>query len=290
MSATSNTAAGFPSLAKKTWIFAIIRGVLAIIFGLIALFAPIATAVVLAIFIGAWAIVDGVFDIIEAIRHRGSSSMALRIVWGAVSILFGILVLVWPGMSLGVLVIFVGIWAIIIGVLEIMASIRHRAVPNSGWVWGIIGGALAILFGILVLIRPGAGLVSIIWIIGIWPSSGASHSSFSASNSARPPTPPRPVQVHPLEPPGTTSGAGAGSLGHAKSPGPSPRSRALLPGVLRRFGMSPLVYVTRAGVVIAALRRSPPWVTVEADLLAIDHVRDADDADERHRESDEDGD
>ena len=151
MSATSNSAAGFPSLAKKTWIFAIIRGVLAIIFGLIALFAPIATAVVLAIFIGAWAIVDGVFDIIEAIRHRGSSSMALRIVWGAVSILFGILVLVWPGMSLGILVIFVGIWAIIIGVLEIMASIRHRAAPNSGWVWGIIGGALAILFGILAL-------------------------------------------------------------------------------------------------------------------------------------------
>jgi uncharacterized membrane protein HdeD (DUF308 family) len=94
--------------------------------------------------------------------------MALRIVLGAVSILFGILVLVWPGMSLGILVIFVGIWAIIIGVLQIMASVRHRAVPNSGWVWGIIGGALAILFGILVLIRPGTGLVSIIWIVGIW--------------------------------------------------------------------------------------------------------------------------
>jgi uncharacterized membrane protein HdeD (DUF308 family) len=149
-------------------IFAIIRGVLGIIFGLIALFAPIATAVVLAIVIGVWAIVDGVFDIVEAIRHRGSSSMALRIVLGAVSILFGILVLAWPGMSLGILVIFVGVWAIIIGILQIMASVRHRAVPNSGWVWGIIGGALAILFGILVLIRPGAGLVSIIWIIGIW--------------------------------------------------------------------------------------------------------------------------
>ena len=168
MSATSNTAADFPGLAKKIWIFAIIRGVLGIIFGLIALFAPIATAVVLAIVIGAWAIVDGVFDIVEAIRHRGSSSMALRIVLGAVSILFGILVLVWPSMSLGILVIFVGIWAIIIGVLQIMTSIRHRALPNSGWVWGIIGGALAILFGILVLIRPGAGLVSIIWIIGVW--------------------------------------------------------------------------------------------------------------------------
>jgi uncharacterized membrane protein HdeD (DUF308 family) len=94
--------------------------------------------------------------------------MGLRIVLGAVSILFGILVLVWPSMSLGILVIFVGIWAIIVGVLQIMASVRHRALPNSGWVWGIIGGALAILFGMLVLIRPGAGLVSIIWIIGIW--------------------------------------------------------------------------------------------------------------------------
>ena len=170
MSATMppNTAAGFPSLAKKIWIFAIIRGVLAIIFGLIALFSPIATAVALAIVIGAYAIVNGVFDIIEAIRHRGSSSMVFRIVLGAVSILFGILVLVWPGISLAILVIMVGIWAIIIGIIQIVASVRHRAVPHSGWVWGIIGGALSILFGILVLIWPGTGLVSIIWIVGIW--------------------------------------------------------------------------------------------------------------------------
>src|SRR6188472_3768890 len=168
MSATLNTTTDFPSLAKKIWIFAIIRGVLGIIFGLIALFAPIDTAVVLAIVIGAWAIVDGVFDIIEAIRHRGSSSMALRIVLGAVSILFGILVLVWPGMSLAILAVFVGIWAIVIGILQVMASVGHRAAPNSGWVWRVIGGALAILFGVLVLIRPGTGLVTIIWIIGIW--------------------------------------------------------------------------------------------------------------------------
>ena len=170
MSATMppNTAAGFPSLAKKIWIFAIIRGVLAIIFGLIALFSPIATALALAIVIGVYAIVNGVFDIIEAIRHRGSSSMVLRIVLGVVSILFGMLVLVWPGISLAILVIMVGIWAIIIGILQIVSSVRHRAIPNSGWVWGIIGGALSILFGILVLICPGTCLVTIILIIGIW--------------------------------------------------------------------------------------------------------------------------
>ena len=167
-SLSSNTAADFPGLAKKIWVFAIVRGVLAIIFGLIALFAPIATAIVLAILIGVFAIVTGVFDIIEAIRHRGSSSMVLRIVLGAVSILFGILVLIWPGISLAILVIMVGVWAIVTGILQVMSSVRHRAIPDSGWVWGIIGGALTILFGIVVLIWPRTGLVAIIWIIGIW--------------------------------------------------------------------------------------------------------------------------
>jgi uncharacterized membrane protein HdeD (DUF308 family) len=167
-SLSPNTAAGFPGLAKKIWIFAIIRGVLAIIFGLIAFFGPVATAIALAIVIAVFAIVAGVFDIIEAIRHRGSSSMVLRIVLGAVSILFGILVLVWPGISLAILLITVGVWAIITGILQIMSSIRHRTVPESGWVWGLIGGAVTILFGVLVLIWPATGLVTIIWIIGIW--------------------------------------------------------------------------------------------------------------------------
>jgi uncharacterized membrane protein HdeD (DUF308 family) len=62
----------------------------------------------------------------------------------------------------------VGVWAIITGILQVMSSVRHRAVPDSGWVWGIVGGALTILFGVLVLIWPSAGLVTIIWIIGIW--------------------------------------------------------------------------------------------------------------------------
>jgi uncharacterized membrane protein HdeD (DUF308 family) len=61
----------------------------------------------------------------------------------------------------------VGTWAIISGILQIMSAVRHRAVSNSEWVWGIIGGALSILFGILVLIWPRIGLVTIIWIIGI---------------------------------------------------------------------------------------------------------------------------
>jgi len=64
--------------------------------------------------------------------------------------------------------VFDAVGSIVIGIIQIMASVRRRAVPHSGWVWGVIGGALSILFGVLVLVWPNAGLVSIIWIIGIW--------------------------------------------------------------------------------------------------------------------------
>ena len=168
MSATPNTATGFPSLAKKIWIFAIIRGVLGIIFGLIALFAPIATAVVLAIVIGVWAIVDGVFDIVEAIRHRGSSSMALRIVLGAVKHPLRDPRPCLAGMSLGILVIFVGVWAIIIGILQIIASVGIAPYPTADGSGASSAAHWQSCSASWLLIRPGAGLVSIIWIIGIW--------------------------------------------------------------------------------------------------------------------------
>ena len=120
-----------PRLGKEDLDFAIIRGVLAIIFGLIAFFAPIATAIALAIVIGVFAIVTGVFDIIEAIASRDVLDGAPHRA-GRVSILFGILVLVWPGISLAIFVILVGVWAIVTGVLQVMSSVRHRAVPTAG--------------------------------------------------------------------------------------------------------------------------------------------------------------
>ena len=131
-------------IAGRSWIWSIVRGVAAIIFGLIAFVAPIATAFALALVIGLFAIVDGIVDIVDAIRHRGSAGMASRIVLGAVSIVFGLLVLLWPGLSLEVLVIIVGIWAIVAGILQIVASVGHRGVPGSGWVWGLVAGILTV--------------------------------------------------------------------------------------------------------------------------------------------------
>jgi uncharacterized membrane protein HdeD (DUF308 family) len=165
------TALSGPSLkeaAGRSWIWSIVRGVLGVVFGLIALLAPIATAFALALVIGLFAIIDGIVDLVDAIRYRGSSGMAGRIVLGVVSILFGLAMLFWPGVSLEVLVVIVGIWAIVAGILQIVVSVGHRGVAQRGWVWGLVAGILTILFGVLVLFSPRSGLVTLIWILGIY--------------------------------------------------------------------------------------------------------------------------
>jgi uncharacterized membrane protein HdeD (DUF308 family) len=160
--------AQYAEIAKGAWIWAVVRGVLAIIFGIIAMVSPIGTAVVLAVVIGIFAIVDGIVDLVDAIRHRGTSGVGLRVFLGIVSLLFGIIILVWPGKTLAFMVILIAIWSILIGALQIISNISIRKEAPGAWVWGVVAGAIGVIFGILVLVWPGIGLVSLIWLIGIW--------------------------------------------------------------------------------------------------------------------------
>ncbi|HET9649206.1 MAG TPA: HdeD family acid-resistance protein [Microlunatus sp.] len=158
----------FAPVAKRAWIWSIVRGVLAIIFGILALVWPLQTAVALAILVGIFALVDGVVDIVDAIRFRGSPGVGVRVFLGIVSLLFGALVLFWPQISLGVLVILVAIWSILIGSLQIIANVSMRKESGRSWVWGVIAGAIGVIFGIVVLIAPKAGVITLVWLLGIW--------------------------------------------------------------------------------------------------------------------------
>jgi uncharacterized membrane protein HdeD (DUF308 family) len=160
--------AQYAEIAKGAWIWAVVRGVFLILFGIVAMVLPIGTAVVLAVVIGIFAVVDGIIDLIDAIRHRGASGVGLRVFLGIVSLLFGIIILVWPGKTLGFMVILIAIWSILIGVLQIVANISIRKEAPGAWVWGVVSGALGVIFGILLLVWPGIGLVTLIWLIGIW--------------------------------------------------------------------------------------------------------------------------
>ncbi|MDN5763188.1 MAG: HdeD family acid-resistance protein [Microlunatus sp.] len=168
MLSPSTVSEQYAQIAKGAWVWAVVRGAVAIVFGIVAMLAPLTTAVVLAIIIGIFAIVDGIVDLVDAIRHRGSPGVGLRVVLGVISLLFGIIILVWPGKTLGFMVILIAIWAIAIGVLQIVSNLSIRSEAGGAWIWGVIAGALGVVFGILVLFNLTIGLAALIWLLGIW--------------------------------------------------------------------------------------------------------------------------
>jgi len=137
--------AQYAEIAKGAWIWAVVRGALLIVFGIVAMVVPIGTALVLAVVIGIFAIVDGIIDLIDAIRHRGTSGVGLRVFLGIVSLLFGIVILVWPGKTIGFMVILIAIWAILIGALQIVANVSIRKEAPGAWVWGVVAGAIGLI-------------------------------------------------------------------------------------------------------------------------------------------------
>lgn len=158
----------YAEIAKGAWIWAVLRGAIAILFGIVAMASPITTAIVLATVIGVFAVVDGIVDLVDAIRHRGTPGVGLRVFLGVISLLFGLILLVWPGKTIGFVVILIAIWSIAIGLLQIFANVGIRKQAPGAWVWGVIAGALGVVFGILVLFNLGTGLVVLIWMLGIW--------------------------------------------------------------------------------------------------------------------------
>lgn len=170
MSTLSNNpiAVQYAEIARGAWIWAVVRGALAIVFGIVALTSPITTAIVLAVVIGVFAVVDGVIDLIDAIRHHGAPGVGLRVFLGVISLLFGLIILIWPGKTLGFLVVLIAIWSILIGVLQIVANVSIRKDAPGAWIWGAVSGAIGLIFGIVVLFNLGIGLVALIWLIGIW--------------------------------------------------------------------------------------------------------------------------
>lgn len=164
----SSISADYARIAKGAWIWAVVRGVCAILFGIIAMVAPLTTALALAIVIGVFAVLDGIIDLVDAIRHRGTAGVGLRVFLGVISLLFGLILLVWPGKTIGFMVILIAIWSIVIGVLQIVANVGIRKESGSAWIWGVVSGALGVIFGILVLFNLSIGLVTLIWLLGIW--------------------------------------------------------------------------------------------------------------------------
>jgi uncharacterized membrane protein HdeD (DUF308 family) len=144
-----------------------LRGLVAILFGLAALFWPGLILAVLIVFFGLYALVDGILAIIAALRSSGRGMRRpLLLIEGIIGILFGILALFLPGLTALTLVYFVAFWAILSGIARIvMAVMLRREIENE---WSIaLSGVLSVILGIVLLFLPGAGLLAYTWLVGI---------------------------------------------------------------------------------------------------------------------------
>jgi uncharacterized membrane protein HdeD (DUF308 family) len=154
-------------LSRYWWAF-IIRGVVAILFGLAAWFWPGLTLTALIIVFGAYALVDGIFAVIAGISsYSENQRWWAEVLVGIVSIVAGIITWAWPGLTALVLLYFIASWAIITGVFEIWAAVQLRRSIENEWLLGLSGLA-SLIFGILLFIFPGAGALGILWLIGFY--------------------------------------------------------------------------------------------------------------------------
>jgi uncharacterized membrane protein HdeD (DUF308 family) len=151
-------------LARYWWALAL-RGLFAVLFGLLTFFIPSITLLALVLLFGAYALLDGIFDLVSAVRSP--SHHWAFVIEGIVGILVGILTLIWPRITGMILLYLIGFWAIFTGVLEIVAGILLRqAIANE--VLLILMGVLSLLFGLFIVIFPGAGALAIAFWIGAY--------------------------------------------------------------------------------------------------------------------------
>ena len=154
-------------LVRNWWALAL-RGVAAVLFGLIAFLMPGVTLAALVLLFGAYSLVDGVFSIIAGIRaaerHERWWPFALE---GLLSIVVGVIAFLMPAAAAFALLFVIAAWAIITGVLRISAAIRLRKEIRGEWML-ILNGALSVILGILLFVIPGAGLVTLIWWLGAY--------------------------------------------------------------------------------------------------------------------------
>ncbi len=154
------------TLLARNWWTLVLRGVLAILFGIAVFIWPQISIFVLVGLFGFFVLLSGILALIAAFGSRQLEANRWLLVFeGIVGIIAGVLVFFWPAITALILLYFIAAWAIITGIIEIIAAIQLRKEIENEWLLALAGIA-SILFGFLAVIRPGAGALAILWVIG----------------------------------------------------------------------------------------------------------------------------
>ncbi len=154
------------SFMVTRWWVQLIRGILAILFGIILVVWPLLSIATLVLIFGIWAVVFGVVAIVASILSHEESWWAL-LIEGLVSAAIGVLVLLWPGVTIFILLVFLAVWALITGVAELAMAIKMRGIIPNDWTL-VLAGLFSILFGVLILFWTEETLRVLAWFVGFY--------------------------------------------------------------------------------------------------------------------------
>lgn len=151
---------------KRHWWVPVIRGIAAIVFGVIAFAYPGLTVAMLVLFFGAWVLVDGVFRVVGAIGHRAfDKEWGFDLIIGIVGIIIGFLTFHAPQITALALIIYIAAWALMIGATEIALAIKLRREIKGEW-FLVLMGLVSIVFAVMLLWNPLPGALALVWLIG----------------------------------------------------------------------------------------------------------------------------
>jgi uncharacterized membrane protein HdeD (DUF308 family) len=155
------------ALGQDWWIF-LLEGVVAIVFGLVALFWPAPTLGVIVVLFGLLALISGVVGVFAAIGAAGNHQpWGWKLTAALFGILAGLAILRWPGVTVQIVLYLIGFWLIVgglVGIVEAFAA--HREVPHAWLI--VLTSAISVLFGIVMFAWPAVGVLTVILLVGIY--------------------------------------------------------------------------------------------------------------------------
>jgi uncharacterized membrane protein HdeD (DUF308 family) len=157
------------STTKAAWWMLLVRAVLTLAFGIVALASPGIALLALVYVFASYALLEGVAAVSYGFRARGTAPhWGWSVAQGVISVLAGLVALVWPGQTAVTLLFVIAFWAIVLGVAEVGEAFAARKAGNDHWGWTLASGALNVVVGILLMIWPGSGILTLLWLIGVF--------------------------------------------------------------------------------------------------------------------------
>jgi uncharacterized membrane protein HdeD (DUF308 family) len=152
---------------KRWWVF-LLRGLVAIAFGILAVIWPRITIQVLLILFGVFVLLDGVFSLIAGVVAIGSHKRWwAMLLSGVLGIAIGLLTFFWPSITGVVLLYLIGAWAVVIGIMDILIAVQLRREIEGEWMM-ILDGVFSLVIGVLFFIFPRQGALALVWLIGLF--------------------------------------------------------------------------------------------------------------------------